>query len=419
MITKLRIQFIRIAMAALASAMILAVAAVNIANWVNVQNDLHETLTFLTESTELPSKDDNGSLPKEPNGNSPTNKRNKHVRNMVSESRWCSVIVRAEDHAMRVNLHNVEELDEAAAEALARQVLTEGKPEGFHQQYLYLVKPTQRGETRVVMLNCETKLNDVQNLATFSGIVCVAGMLLALLFVSLASKKAIEPTLNNIRRQKEFITNAGHELKTPLTVITTNTELLQMELPDNRWLKSTQKQAAQLRHLVDEMVYLSRMEEENAPIGHEPLNFSALLEEAADPFAVMAEFQGKTMDLQAEPSLNMQGDAAAIKRLISTLMDNAVKYAPEGGTICVEAFHEGRQLVFRVSNDVSAPLTESQCSHLFDRFYRADAARSKEGQSGFGIGLSIAAAIVEKHSGTIRAAMEGHRLVIVCKLPKG
>ena len=192
-----------------------------------------------------------------------------------------------------------------------------------------------------------------------------------------------------------------------------------MEQPDSSWVKSTQRQTAQMRHLVDELVYLSRMEEENAPLTPEIISVAPFLREAAEPFCAMAEYQGKLMTVEAEEALNIRGDRASLQRLLSTLLDNAVKYASEEGAISVRAVGEGRNAVLTVANDVPQPLTEEQCGQLFDRFYRADPSRSKDRQNGFGIGLAIAAAIVEKHGGNIFAAMEGGQLVFTCRLPKG
>jgi signal transduction histidine kinase len=311
------------------------------------------------------------------------------------------------------------EPDDELAVTLAAQALQSGRETGVIQDWLYQIREKHDGGQSVLFLNCETKLTAVRTLALISCLACLGGILLAWLFVTLASRKAIEPTIRNMEQQKQFITNASHELKTPLTVISANMDLMQMEQPDNPWVKSTKKQTGQMRHLVDELVYLSRMEEENAPLTMETLSVAPLLRETAEPFTAMAEFQGKNMETDAEDGLTLRGDRASIQRLLSTLLDNAVKYASAGGSILVSAHGEGRYAVLKVSNDVSQPLTEEQCSQLFDRFYRADPSRSKDKQSGFGIGLAIAAAIVEKHGGSISAAMEGNRLVFSCKLPKG
>ncbi len=410
MIKKLQRRFIRIAMVALAVAMVLVVLVVNAANWISVRKELMDTLSFLPDSG---SPWDREELLGRMAG------KNQHARNLLNESKWFSVSFDANGKQRFLNLMNMADPDEETALALAAQALQKGGDSGFLQDHLYQIRPGVHGESTVVLLDCETKLTAVRNLALISALACLGGIALALLLVVLASRKAIQPTIRTMEQQKQFITNASHVQKTPPTVISTNMDLLQMEQPDSQWVKSTQKQTAQMRHLVDELVYLSRMEEENAPLAMEAFSLAQLLEETAEPFIAMAEYQGKTMAVDAQGDLALRGDRASIQRLLSTLLDNAVKYAPAEGGILVRARAEGRHLLLTVANDVARPLTQEQCRQLFDRFYRADPSRNKGKQSGFGIGLAIAAAIVEKHGGSISAAMEGGRLVFSCRLPKG
>ncbi len=400
MIKKLQRRFIRIALFALAAAMVLVVLTVNTANWFSVRNELGETLSILAE---------NSAMSREDMGRRMAGK-DRHNRNLVGESRWFSVSYDANGTRRSMNLLNMTDFDEATASALADQAVQSGRSSAFLQDYLYQIRDNVRGGYTVLFLNVETRLAAVRNLALLSLLACAGGILLAWLFVTLASRKAIEPTIRNMEQQKQFITNASHELKTPLTVISANMELLQMEQPDSPWIKSVQRQTAQMRHLVDELVYLSRMEEENAPLVMDALPVGPLLQEASEPFSAMAEYQGKAMTVEADESLAIRGDRASIQRLLSILLDNAVKYASPEGTIQVCARGEGRHVLLTVKNDVPQPLTEEQCRRLFDRFYRADLSRNKEKQSGFGIGLAIAAAIIEKHGGSISAAMEGSRL---------
>ena len=445
MIKQLQRRFIRIAVVALTVAMVLVVGIVNIANWISVRGELYNTLSLLVlpDSAEEEPEDPVTPLPTPETtpettsetttsrdretktdrqerwrGNGPFPDRNRHFRNMVSEANWFTGVITAEGEIKFLLMDRIENLDEETAKSLLFQVIAEGRTDGFLQDYLFRTRTRKDGSTQVVMLNCETRLATVRTLVLISGIACAGGILLALVLVMMASRKAVEPTIRNMEQQKQFITNASHELKTPLTVISTNMELLEMELEDNPWVKSTQKQTAAMRRLVDELVYLSRMEEENPPLTVEELDAGKLLEETAEPFVSMAEFNGREMTVEAEQDLRMTGDRASLQRLMSTLCDNAVKYASDS-PIRAEIRAEGKnQVVLRVSNPVAEPLTKQQCEQLFNRFYRVEESRSKDKKSGFGIGLAIAAAIVEKHGGRIAAAMEGELLVFTCVLPK-
>ena len=453
MIKQLQRRFIRIAVVTLTVAMVLVVGIVNIANWISVRGELFNTLSLLTDQdlpaqpsagasaepsesggTETPAAEEE-SAPAgetenpEPAGNGdqeqrkwPGNMRfpnpNRHFRNMVAESNWFTGIVTETGEARHIMLDRMENLDEASAKELLLKAANDGRTEGFLQDYLFRLRELKNGRTEVVLLNCETRLTAVRTLVIFSAAACAAGILLAWLLVTLASRKAVEPTIRNMEQQKQFITNASHELKTPLTVISTNMELMAMEEEDNPWIRSTQKQTAALRRLVDELVYLSRMEEEDSPLTIEKMDAGKLLEETAEPFVSMAEYSGREMTVEAEEGLQITGDRASLQRLISTLCDNAVKYA-SAGPILAEIRAEGKNHVaLRVSNPVEEPLSRQQCEQLFNRFYRVDESRSKDKKSGFGIGLAIAAAIAEKHGGRISAAMEDDRIVFTCVLPR-
>ena len=415
MIRKLQKRFIRIALLVLTAAMVLVVGIVNTVNLISVRRELQDTLGMLSESGlpgDLWGSEDFG-IPVFRFGD-----RSRHSTNLMNESNWFSIRINAKGEIRNKNLAQMGDLEEDTAESLARQALESGKTSGWIQDYCFLIREEGSHGHTVVVLNGETRMTAVRTLALISGAACAGGILLSWILVKVFSRKAVDPIIRNMEQQKRFITDASHELKTPLTVISTNMELLKMEHPDNQWVRSTQKQTGNLRRLVDELVYLSRMEEENPALNMESLAVASLLRETAEPFQAMAEFNGKEMAVEAEEGLHITGDRPSIQRMISTLCDNAVKYTPEGGSILAEASEEGKNAVIRVSNSVESPLTKEQCEQLFNRFYRADASRNKEKKNGFGIGLSIAAAIAEKHGGSMKARMEGEKLVISATIPR-
>ncbi len=415
MIRKLQKRFIRIAVMVLTAAMVLVVGIVNTVNLISVRRELQDTLGMLAESGlpgDMWGSEDFG-IPVFRLGD-----RSRHSANLMNESSWFSIRINTKGEIRNKNLAQMGDLEEDAAESLARQALESGKTSGWIQDYCFLIREEDSHGDTVVVLNGETRMTAVRTLALISCAACAGGILLSWILVKVFSRKAVDPIIRNMEQQKRFITDASHELKTPLTVISTNMELLKMEHPDNQWVRSTQKQTGNLRRLVDELVYLSRMEEENPALNMESLAVASLLRETAEPFQAMAEFSGKEMAVEAEEGLHITGDRPSIQRMISTLCDNAVKYTPEGGSILAEASEEGKNAVIRVSNTVESPLTKEQCEQQFNLFYRADASRNKEKKSGFGIGLSIAAAIAEKHGGSMKARMEGEKLVISATIPR-
>lgn len=229
--------------------------------------------------------------------------------------------------------------------------------------------------------------------------VCLAVFLLALLF----SGRAVRPIAQSVEKQRQFITDAGHELKTPLTIISANCEVLEMEMEKNEWLTGIEKQVARLRKLVNDLVALSRLDE-GRPMGEEArFSLSDAVCDTALAFSAAAERAGKRLRVEAEPGVFVTGDEAALRQLTAILVDNAVKYADAGGAVSV-CLRGGRHPVLTVENDCRS-VDEMPLSRLFDRFYRFDPARTGDGSHG--LGLSIARSIAEAHRAALRAEKAG------------
>ena len=284
--------------------------------------------------------------------------------------------------------------DEAAAYAAAALEL--GRVRGFCEGYRYLISG-DGGETSVVFLNAERELGAVRSL-----------LAAVFILVLLLARRAVKPYMRNLEMQKQFVTNAGHELKTPLTAISASADVLAMELEDDEWVRNIQTQSARLSKLVADLVTLSRLDEENPLPEKARFSLSDALWEAADSFAPLIRAAGKGYSQSIEDGLSLNGDRAAVQQTASILLDNALKYTPEGGGISLRAFRSGRRNIIEVSNTCEG-LDETELERLFDRFYRADKARSGA-VKGSGIGLSIAKAAVEAQGGRIRAERRGDGL---------
>ena len=218
-------------------------------------------------------------------------------------------------------------------------------------------------------------------------------------------------------KQKQFITDAGHELKTPMTIISADADLAEMECGENQWLADIRRQAQRLTGLTNDLIYLSRMEEEQPRL--QPIEFplSDVVEEMVQSFAAPAQSQGKELSVTIQPMLSCTGDEKAIRQLVSILLDNALKYSPAGGRLAVKLEKQGRSIALTVSNTAAQLLDRDKLPHLFDRFYRTDQSRNSQ-TGGYGLGLSIARSIVLAHKGKIRAeSADGNSLVITVNLP--
>ena len=304
--------------------------------------------------------------------------------------------------------------DETAAE-FAQKVYDSGRTDGFLGEYRYL-RSEEDGNIRIIFLDCGRSLTNLRTMLFASILVSLLGLAAVLLLLILFSRRIVRPLAESYEKQRRFITDAGHELKTPLTIIGADTDLAEMELGENEWLADIRRQAERLTGLTNDLIYLSRMEEEQPKLSLIEFPLSDVAEETAQSFLAPARTQGKTLSLAIEPMLSFYGEEKSIRQLLSILLDNALKYSPEGGEISLSVRKQNRSVVLTVSNPSVRPLEKGEQAQLFDRFYRGDPSRSGEG--GYGLGLSIAAGIAAAHRGKIRAeSPDGVCLVITAVLP--
>ena len=203
-------------------------------------------------------------------------------------------------------------------------------------------------------------------------------------------------------------------MKTPITIIDADASVLELEVGENEWLADIQKQAKRLADLTNDLVFLSRMEEEDTHFQMIEFPLSDVIVETAQSYEALAISQEKTFTLQVEPLISFCGDEKAFRQLTSLLLDNALKYSSDNGVITLTLKKTDRSIRLSVYN-TCAPISQEDLKHLFDRFYRTDKSRNSQ-TGGHGIGLSVAKAIVTAHKGTISAASaDGHSLTITAK----
>ena len=225
------------------------------------------------------------------------------------------------------------------------------------------------------------------------------------------SSRIVKPFSDNYEKQKRFITDAGHELKTPLTIINADAEVLEMDFGENEWLKDIQGQTERLADLTNALVLLSRMEEGWNKEMEIDFPLSDIVEEVIHTFQAPARIQEKTLTSVIAPMISMKGDERAIRSLVTILLDNAMKYSDEKGRVTVTLEKQGKRIRLSVCN-TTEHITKEQTAHLFDRFYRTDDSRNSR-TGGYGLGLSIAAATAASHRGKITAVTEDEKSLLV------
>lgn len=407
MLKKMRWRFIGAAMAAFTAVVLTLLCFVNLWNYHSVTSQQDEALTRLMEieDQQMPFSSRRGALPFDDWS---------HFSPEVQYSlRFFSVHYDTNGAVLQVNQDYIASISESDAETYADTVLKNGKAQGYESGYRYLVDTTE-DETVVLFLNSERELQTMKSLLLITLAIAAACLVVVFGLVVLFSRRAITPYLKNMEAQKQFITNASHELKTPLTAISTSADVLAMEHDGDEWVHNIQVQSGRLSKLITSLVALSRLDEENPFPVRTEFSLSDALWEISEPFGSLAQAKGKAYTQDIADGLTVTGDRTAIQQMFSILLDNALKYSPDGGSISLTTQRSGKRAEVTVSNTVDTAQS-IDTTRLFDRFYRADESHSGA-VSGTGIGLSIVKATVEAHGGTISVRQEGCVMMLTARL---
>ena len=302
--------------------------------------------------------------------------------------------------------------DEEAME-YGEKVIAGGKQCGIIGHFMYSLKGNEDGKT-AAFVDVSSQISSILSVIVISLIIAAIAWILMFVLVSALSRRAIAPIAENIVRQKQFVTNAGHELKTPLAIIMTNTEALELFNGESKWTRNIKAQTRRLNDLMQNLLTLSKMDEADLNLPMQDFDLGALIGETAAPFEEPAREKGLTLSVET-PQVTVKANRDSMGQLIGILLDNAVKYTPEGGSILLTAFTEGNSVILREQNTVSPDDCEENPERLFDRFYRRDEARTQK-KGGYGIGLSAARAIAAANRGQISAAYMEQNIVFTVKL---
>lgn len=301
-------------------------------------------------------------------------------------------------------------VDETTAQEYADTVLKKGKVSGYLNNYRYAVKQYD-SNTVVAFLNISREQEFTLTLLKLSVLAAVLSLILVFLLVFLFSNRAIRPFARNIEQQKRFITDAGHELKTPLTSVSASLDVLDMEYGENEWLSNIRLQIDRMSKMVGDLVTLSKLDEKDPIPGNENYSLSETAWEIAEAFQVQAKAQNKSFTADITDNITMTGDRGVIQKMLSALLDNAVRYSGEDGRINFTVTEKSGRIQIISSNTCHFD-TPPDTKRLFDRFYRPDESRTSE-TGGTGIGLAIVKSAAEAHGGTVSASCpDGNEMTI-------
>ena len=320
---------------------------------------------------------------------------------VVVQEQWDGTYVATVTAGTYANLNNTEELQDILTDCLSQN-----QAEGVVREYgLRYLRQDNRlfGYKNIAFVDMSMEQATLQKMMYSYLQIALAALLLLLGVSVVLSRWATRPVEKAWRQQRQFLSDASHELKTPLTVILSNAEMLQSApLADKpaRWADNIRSEAGQMKSLVEEMLTLARADNMVRTAVMAEVSLTDVAGDCALAFEPVAFEAGKPLTYDIAPDITVEGDAVKLRQLIGVLLDNAIKYGQAGGTISLTLRRTDRQARLLVSNP-GDPIPPDQLGRLFERFYRADASRGE--QSGFGLGLPIAASIATEHKGTLKA----------------
>ncbi len=300
------------------------------------------------------------------------------------------------------NMGYVSSVSREDAQEYALSVLEKDRSRGWKENYRYKLFDTPQGQS-VVFVDGSMNRATTRTMLFTSGLVLLGSMVIILVLIVLLSKRAVRPMAESYEKQKQFITDANHELKTPLTLILTNLDILEAETGQNEWLDDIRAEGHRMRTLVGQLTALSRLDEDQPSLTFAAFSLSETVSDTVAEFVPLMDSRGVSLSADIQPDLNYTGDEGAIRRVVAILLDNAVKYCDPCGNISI-TLAAGRYPSVTVENSCSG-VDNIELKRLFDRFYREDKARTAG--SSFGIGLSLAQSLVQQHGGQISVYKAG------------
>lgn len=401
MIKKLRFKFIATAMLVITVVLFAIICIINVRNYSEIINKADATLDYLANHGGRFTTNNDFLSPETP-----------------FQTRFFTVYLDSDGKPLAVFIDSIAAIDANTAQEYATDLYNSAKTSGFENGYRFLSSYSERGFLMYIFLDISHDISIQHEFLTASLLISFIGLIIVFILVTIFSKLVFKPVAETYEKQKRFITDANHELKTPLTVINASCEVLEITQGENEWLNTIKQEINKLTDLTNNLVFLSRMDEENKKTVMSDFSLSETAEELTERYVAIAKTQNKSFTCNIAKNLSCCGDLFMVKQLLTVLLDNAFKYSDECGYVNLSVSESSKQfLSVRVVNSVEVT-PPCRPDMLFERFFRPDNSRNSK-SGGHGIGLSIAKAIVEAHSGKIVAEYpDSHTVTFTAYLPK-
>ena len=322
-----------------------------------------------------------------------------YTEELVFTTRYFVVHLDENDTAEAANISAIASVDVYEAKRMAERVVKKGEETGYDGVFRYRLWKLKDHGKIVIFLDC----TDVINVRDFVFLVSIAVALIFTLLITLLfgalSKRVLDPFEKNNLKQRQFITDASHELKTPLAIISANAQVLQYKNGDNEWIKNIISQSNRMSDMIGALLSLSRMEEMGEVVYEPSVDLTGIVKKTVDDFTEIFENKHVTVKTDIEEAVYANVNSAQISQMVSLLTENASKYVTEEGDVVISLFRMGRNIIFKIYN--TATIDDSvDLNRLFDRFYRSDSSRNSK-TGGHGIGLSVVWRIAQNHKGRV------------------
>lgn len=391
MFRKIRKKFILVAVCSVFLVLLCILGAINAINYTGIVGDADAAIAVLQER--------NGEF-----GNAPG-------QNFSPETpyftRYFTVTLSSAGAVINMDLSRIASVSAEEAAGCAEELYAAGKTRGFCGNFRYGASDLPAGEKTYLFVDCTIELKNFYDFLWTSVVIGLAGVAVVFVLIFIFSGRIMKPVAESYRKQKQFITDAGHEIKTPLTIIGANTEVIEMQAGESEWTKGIKEQVSRLTSLTEKLIFLARLEEQ-ANIPMFGFSLSDAVTESVQSFAAVAAARGVSLSSDIQNGLSYTGNEEMIRRLVSLLTDNALKYT-DGDTVFVSLRAENGKRVLETRNRASY-MRDGNLNGLFERFARGESSRNSK-TGGHGIGLSVARAIVEAHKGKIKAECRQGRAI--------
>ena len=388
----LKKRFVKFTMTAVTCLLLFIIVAINGLNWMMLEWQSDTMLETLVDA--------DGAFHKMDFHRPPPFSRPLDMDKMQA-SRFFIVRRDASGNILDVNTDQISSIDQETARNYALKVLQSDDTTGQVDGYKFAVKETGSSQM-IFFMKTAVQSENFYMVLFVSCVIAALCWVILLIIVILLSGKVIRPVLVGMEKQKQFITNAGHEMKTPLAIIQSNNDTMALIHGENKYNVHIRNQTKRLNVLMSNLLTLAKLDEE-IPLPTETVNISDVASELLPTYTEDAQARNLHFTVQIEPDIVIQTNKDSFCQMLTVLLDNAIKYTPDGGSVRLSLARDGRHIQI-IEENTCAPSLEPDPERMFERFYRGDAARTqKKDSSGYGIGLSAARAICENFGGKMTA----------------